>query len=348
MQLSTREFTKRAAIAVTLLFLPLIIWNLFNVILIATGAMLVAALLLLGSEPFVRWMRLPSTVALLLSGTIITGIAGGTGYLFGSELTANLRQVVEQAELGLEELQQALHGSELGQLFLAHIGNGSTSIVSLLTPVLNVSVDLLGAAVVIVFLGVYIAAQPSLYRNGIALLFPRPSRDKALETIDDVAKALRLWLLGQLIDMVIVGLLSALAAWLIGLPSPLGLGVIAGVTDFIPYFGPILGAIPATLVAATISSKAVLWTVVAYVVIQQAESHLVMPLVQRQMVFVPPGAMLLGIVAAGLLFGAGGLVFAAPLVVIGFVAVKKLYVREQLGEPTAIPGEQDTAEPTSR
>jgi predicted PurR-regulated permease PerM len=145
MQLSTREFTKRAAIAVTLLFLPLIIWNLFNVILIATGAMLVAALLLLGSEPFVRWMRLPSTVALLLSGTIITGIAGGTGYLFGSELTANLRQVVEQAELGLEELQQALHGSELGQLFLAHIGNGSTSIVSLLTPVLNVSVDLLGA-----------------------------------------------------------------------------------------------------------------------------------------------------------------------------------------------------------
>ncbi|MEZ5784898.1 MAG: AI-2E family transporter [Xanthobacteraceae bacterium] len=341
MQLSTSEFTKRAAIAVTLLFLPLAIWALFDLILIATGAALVAMLLSLGSEPFTYWMRLPRPAGLLLSGLFITGIIGGTAYLFGTQLTTDLRQVIEQAGAGIGHLEQALQGSDFGELLLEHVGSGSISVTSMVTPVLNVSMNLLYAAVVIIFLGVYIAVQPSLYRDGFAFLFPRSARENALETAGAIANALRLWLLGQFIDMVLIGLLSALAAWLIGLPSPLGLGVIAGVTAFIPYLGPIIGAIPALLVAATISFKAVLWTVAAYTLIQQAEGHLIMPLVQRSMVYVPPGVMLLGIVVASLLFGIGGMVFAAPLVVIGFVAVKKLYVREQLGEQTAIPGEKE-------
>src|ERR1700739_4955609 len=106
------------------------------------------------------------------------------------------------------------------------------------------------------------------------MLFPPRWRAEANETVDYLAGALRLWLLGQLIEMVIIGVLSAFSVWLIGLPSPIALGVIAGVAEFVPYLGPILAAIPALLVAVTVSLQAVLWTLLAYILIHQAEGHL--------------------------------------------------------------------------
>jgi len=83
------------------------------------------------------------------------------------------------------------------------------------------------------------------------LLFPPHLHAKTHETLDDIGRALRLWLLGQLIQMIIIGLLSAVAVWLIGLPSPLALGAIAMVAEFVPYLGPIAAAVPAVLVAIT-------------------------------------------------------------------------------------------------
>jgi predicted PurR-regulated permease PerM len=103
--------------------------------------------------------------------------------------------------------------------------------------------------------------------------------------------------------------------------------------------GPIIAAIPAILVAVTLTPSAIAWTVGAYVLIHQTEGHLVMPLIQRQMVYIPPAVMLFSIAAISSLFGLEGTVFAAPLTVALFVLVKKLYVRNSLGERTVLPGE---------
>lgn len=161
----------------------------------------------------------------------------------------------------------------------------------------------------------------------------------ANETIDHVAQGLRLWMLGQLIEMLIIGVLSGVAVWIIGLPSPLALGVIAGVAEFVPYLGPIVAAVPAILVAVTLNATAMVWTVIAYVVIHQVEGQLIMPMIQQRMVFIPPALMLLSIVSISSLLGLAGTIFAAPMTVIIFVLVNKLYVRDLLGEPTALPGE---------
>jgi predicted PurR-regulated permease PerM len=83
----------------------------------------------------------------------------------------------------------------------------------------------------------------------------------------------------------------------------------------------------------------VLWTLAAYILIHQVEGNLVLPLVQRHMVFIPPAVLLLGIVAISSLFGIIATLFAAPIAVVLFVLVKKLYVRAGLGEETRIPGE---------
>jgi len=205
----------------------------------------------------------------------------------------------------------------------------------------TVSTGFIEAVVVSVVAGLYIVAQPSIYRTGLVDLFPPRSHPHAREAIDAVANALRLWLLGQLIQMVAIGILSTIAVWLIGLPAPLALGLIAGVAEFIPYLGPILAAIPAGLVAVTKGTDALIWTIIAYILIHQAEGNLIGPIVQREMLYIPPAVILLGIISISFLFGAIAIVFAAPMVVMLFVLIKKLYVRETLGEKTSIPGETE-------
>ena len=91
--------------------------------------------------------------------------------------------------------------------------------------------------------------------------------------------------------------------------------------------------------ATTQGVHSVLWTAVAYLLIHQIEGNLVAPLVQRQLIFIPPAVMLLAIVTVLFVFGDFSVIFAGPIAVIIFVAVNKLYVRDSLGEETVLPGE---------
>jgi predicted PurR-regulated permease PerM len=332
------EFTKRASIFIGLALVPVLVWVLFDVILILVGGVLIAVLLALGAEPL-RRLRLPRSLALTLSGFLLISVFGGAAYLFGRGTISELQDVLRRAEQAQSSITTSLQQSQIGNAILAHVQGANVPITDWLSRFFSVSASFLLGCVVTIFIGIYLAAQPALYREGMSKLFPVEWRSRAIDTADSVADALRLWLLGQLIDMLIVGFLSGLAVWLIGLPSPIALGVIAGVADFIPYIGPILAAIPAILVAVTLSFAAVIWTVLAYFLIHQLEGQLIMPLIQQRMIFIPPALMLASIVALSVLFGFEAALFAAPITVVLFVLVKKLYVRETLGEPVQLPGE---------
>jgi predicted PurR-regulated permease PerM len=183
----------------------------------------------------------------------------------------------------------------------------------------------------------YLAAEPALYRAGLVRLFPPAQEEWANDLIVTVSLALRYWLLGQFVQMAIIGSLTTLAVWLIGLPSPLALGAIATLTEFVPYLGPILAAIPALLVAVTGGLDQVVWTLLVYILIHQVEGNLIMPQIQKRMVYIPPAVMLLGIAGMGVLAGMLGFVFAAPIVVAIFVIVQKAYVRDTLKEDIIFP-----------
>jgi predicted PurR-regulated permease PerM len=103
-----------------------------------------------------------------------------------------------------------------------------------------------------------------------------------------------------------------------------------------------LAAIPAILVAVTKGPELVAWTLAAYILIHQAEGNLIMPLIQRRMIYIPPALMLLGITGSGALAGLLGFLLAAPIVVAIFVTVQKAYVRDTLKEDVTLPGEKPT------
>jgi predicted PurR-regulated permease PerM len=175
------------------------------------------------------------------------------------------------------------------------------------------------------------------------MLFPMKVQPQIADTLDDAGAALRLWLGAQLIAMILVGVLIGTGLALVGVPSALGLGFVAGVLEFVPYLGPILSAVPALLLASTVSWELVAWTLGVFVVVQQVENNLIMPVLTGRAVDLPPAVGLLAVVGIGILFGPLGLLLAYPLAIVIDVAVRRLYVREALGEDVAVPGEKSAA-----
>ncbi len=123
------------------------------------------------------------------------------------------------------------------------------------------------------------------------------------------------------------------------LPAPLALGIFTGIAEFVPILGPIVGAVPALLLAVPQGWNMVLWTLALYVAIQQLEANVITPLVQQRMVAIPAGILMIAAIAFGIIFGLGGVIIASPLAIVTYVAVKKLYVADTLGQETSIPGE---------
>jgi predicted PurR-regulated permease PerM len=338
-ELSTGEFFRRVVIVAAVAAFAFVVWALTDVLLIAFGAVLVALMLQLIAEPIERWAPLSHNVALLIAGVVVLAVAVGTIWLFGSQIGAQLSEVLHRATVALNSLRDDLGKSAVGRIILAQAGKTQLSLTGWVERILTLSLETITAVILLVISAAYLTSQPRLYRAGLVLLFPPSLHAEVGGTLDNIGKALRLWLLGQFIQMAIIGVLTLFATWLIGLPGVMALGVIAAITEFVPYVGPILAAIPALLVAFTISPSIALWTLVAYLLIHQIEGNLVAPLIQRTMVSIPPALLLLVIASAGVLFGMLGILFAAPLTVVAFVAVKRLYVRNTLQETTEIPGD---------
>ncbi len=143
-------------------------------------------------------------------------------------------------------------------------------------------------------------------------LVPQAGRGLAEQALDDCAKALRLWLMGQLVSMVLVGVLVGTGLWLIGVPAPLTLGILAALLEFIPIVGPILSAIPAIVLALVIGPETALWTAALYLGVQQLEGNLIQPIVQQRAVDLPPALLLFALLAFGLLFGVRRALSRAP------------------------------------
>ena len=151
-------------------------------------------------------------------------------------------------------------------------------------------------------------------------------------------RALRLWLKGQAIAMVVVGLLTGIGLWALGMPSAFALGLLAGVLEFIPFAGPIIAAVPAILLALAVSPELALWVMLLYFAVQQFEGNLLTPLVQQYAVDLPGVVLLFSLIGFGTLFGTLGVILAAPLAVVTMVLVKRLYVIETLRHADAHSG----------
>lgn len=339
--LSHRQFIERLIIGLVILGLALLFWQLRGLLILLFGAVLVAVILRVIANPIGRRLHLPDWIALLIAVVLVFAILGIAFWMFGAEVIAQAGslsdaipkawQVLQArlAELGLEApLREWSEGMRTGGGVVSNLGGLAMSVGNGIADTLLVIVG-----------GIFMASDPHLYRRGIIKLVPEGARAHATTALEDSWKALRLWLFGRLVSMILVGILTGLGLWWIGIPASLTLGIVAALLEFIPFIGPILAAVPAVLLAVAFDPTLALWTAGLFLVIQQIEGNIIAPLVQQRAVTLPPALLLFSLVAAGLVFGIVGILFAEPLTVVLYVLVKRLYVREALDTPTPIPGE---------
>lgn len=343
--LSEAAFIRRTLIVIALVALALFLWLLRDVLLMIFGAVVVAAMFRALAGQFQR-LRVPPGLALALSVLTVFAVVGGAMALFGQQLlsqTEALSQTLPKAWASLQE-RIAASGLPLDPSQLQPSGMSSGLAASAGRFVMSLGGGLADALLIIVG-GIFIAASPRFYTTGLVKLMPEGRRGLTGEALADSGNALRLWLKAQLVAMVLIGLLTGIGLWIIGVPSALALGLIAGLLEFVPFVGPIIAAIPAILIALAIDPQTALWTVLLYVLIQNIEGYAVQPIIQSWAVEVPGAVLLFALLACGALFGPLGVIFAAPLTVVVYVLVKRLYVREALDTATPIPGEDqpDTA-----
>lgn len=341
--MSHRIFIERLVIALAMVVLALLLWRLRGLLVLVFGAVLVAVILSLIAHPIRERLRVPQGLALFAAVLIVIGLLVTCFWLFGAEVVQQSSALGQMIPEAWRLVESRLDDWGLGDPVrdaLESVTDGSGVVSNIGGIAMSVGAGLADALLIIVG-GIYLAAQPRLYRRGIVKLFPQRAHRLATQALDDSGEALRLWLFGQLVSMLLVGLLTGLGLWLIGVPSALTLGILAGLLEFIPYVGPIAAAVPAVLLALAVSPEMAIWTVGLYLVIQQIEGNVIQPLVQQRAVELPPALLLFSLVAGGTLFGIIGILFAAPLTVVIYTLVKRLYVREALGTPTKMPMDSD-------
>lgn len=150
--------------------------------------------------------------------------------------------------------------------------------------------------------------------------------------IRDVDKSLGGYIRGQLLVCLVIGVISATLFWVFGMKYPLLLGFIIAITNIIPYFGPIIGAVPAVIIAATLSVKMVIITLIIIVVLQFVEGNILSPLIVGKSLHMHPLIIMLSLLAGGEAGGIIGLIMAVPILAIlkiSLIHARKLLMNRQ-------------------
>jgi predicted PurR-regulated permease PerM len=175
-------------------------------------------------------------------------------------------------------------------------------------------------------LGFYFLKDDKFFINFVVRLIPQVLRKTVLTTLYDIHIMLSRFIRGQLLIGLTIGLLSTLGFWAIGLPYALVLGMITGIFELIPYFGPWLGALPALLVALLNEPSRILWTIIVIVLIQQLEGSIIAPKIMGYHVGLHPVFIIIALWLGGIFFGVLGMLLAVPAVLTVRVIVKKIFL----------------------
>jgi predicted PurR-regulated permease PerM len=327
------------AAAVAALVIVLFRWR--HVFLLAFGAMLTSLALRALADPIRQRTPLSASASLGVAVIGVVAVLGSLGWFVGAVVAHQVIQLEAALPAAWQAAEREIGAYSAGQWLLDRLHAASSAGVGLgpiagrIGHVTGLGVTAVGEFVVVLVAGVYFAAQPALYRRGLLKLAPPGARAQLTEAVDLCAVALRKWLIGVGVAMAAMGVLTGVGTAVLGLPAPIALGLVSGVAEFVPIVGAAVSAVPGLLLAATLGMKTLISTLVFYVAVHQFEGQVLIPLIQRKVVAVPPALTLFSVLGFGVLFGPTGVVFATPLAVVVLVLIQKLYLREEYGPPAA-------------
>jgi predicted PurR-regulated permease PerM len=325
---ATATFASRVLIVAAVVLLALLAWRLLDLFALVFGSIVAAVALRSMAALLERRANVPHQLSLVLAVLLIAGAIAAIVMAVGQPLG-------EQIELLRQRLPQAVNqfvvwlgshriGVSLLRLWQETRGDGVPW--ARLASYAGLTLGALGSFGLMLVMAIFLAAEPATYHRGLLSLMPKAMRPRLDDALQAAGNGLRGWLKGQALSMLYVGTTTTIGIALIGAPLALALGLVNGLLAFVPYIGAIFGGLLAVLVAFIDGPRTALYVALMMVTIQQVESHLVQPLVQKWAVSLPPVLGLVAAVVFGVLFGALGVLLATPLMVVTMVLVQRLYV----------------------
>ena len=280
--------------------------------------------------------RIPRPVGALLALLAGVGVFGLTIYLLIPPFVDQTTEFVDDVPgivTDLEEIYADLTGQnagEVGDQIQQFAERYTDEPDRLIGPITSIGLNVAGVAaalVLILITAYYMAVRPAPLVDGLVRLAPPASRAHVRRVVERLREAWIGWMEGVAIDMVLTLVLLWIALELIGLDFAIFFAVLSALLVVVPYFGAIAGAIPPTLFALTDSPGKALLVLGAYVLVQQIESNVTIPVVMAQRVRMHPAVIAIGVVVVGQLFGFIGLFVAVPILSLLVISVEEFWVK---------------------
>lgn len=331
--------------ALAVILLLLFAWRSSELILLFFIAVLLAVYLSALTDWFQRRLRLPRPLGIAAGVVLTVAVFWGVGMLLvppvtvqAGELLAVLPQRLMVWEAGLVRLAERyplVHdllgpvqegGSYFGRLF-GEIGSWFTDAV----PVVFSGLWFLVHAFSVLAMAIFLTANPTLYRAELLAIIPPRNRPLASDILAELSSTLRAWLGGQLVAMAVLGVFTWIGLWILQVPYALAFGVFTGLAVLVPFFGGLFSTIlPALYVLPSGGVLYALAVLALGVVVHLVEANVVAPKVFERQVRLPPVWTLLSVLIALKLLGPLGMIVAVPILAVGRVLVRRLYVERVL------------------
>jgi predicted PurR-regulated permease PerM len=295
-----------------------------NIILTLLTAIIIASAI----EPGAAWLekrKIPRTIAVLMIYVAVFLFFGG---LFAFFMPMLFKEVVNMLNVlpeyidtiiqsstskGFEGIAPLFSESTFGDILKSAGGIFSGATLSFVTVASSLFGGLLGLLMTVV-ISFYLAVQKNGVTNFLSIIVPNKHEEYAIDLWKRSQKKIGLWMQGQLLLAILVGVLTYLLLSILGIPNALVLALITAVFELIPVIGPILAAVPA-IAFAFVDGGATSAVLVAgvYVVIQQLENNLFHPLVVKKIVGIPSLVAIIALIVGAQLAGFLGIVIAVPM-----------------------------------
>jgi predicted PurR-regulated permease PerM len=338
-----RAFARKAWVATLIVAgvagAMLVMWFAYEVMLLFLAAVLIAIFFSTLADWIGQAVHIRRSVALGLTLLGLVTVIGLTGWLVGSQLSNQATQLTQDVPKAIANLDAHLRQYSWGNAVISRLQNPSGAI----TQTSNVlekaqaafAFSLKGVLYLLVVLigGFYLACQPDVYIDGFLKLVSNAKRQRARLLLDDITYQLRRWLFGQLISMTIMGVLTWLGLFLLGIPAAGVLGVLAGLMDLIPVAGTFISGVVACIIAFVKSPVYALYVACLFGALHLLELQVTVPQVQRHAARMPPALTIFATLLFYVLFGYLGALLAVPLLALALIATKSLYIENVIKHP---------------
>lgn len=313
-----------------------LVWKLTGVLLLLFSAVLLAAALSAMADGLRKVAPIPSQIAVLLAAFAMFAVLAGVIALFGWRILAQYEEIAGKVWESIHALMTYTRAQPWGAALLqqatgARISDATDTLAPLLGSVVSGAVRYLTYAAIVIVCGIFLALHPARYRDGALVLVPQSHRKEVSDFLTRSSVILKRWLVSRLIVMIALGMLVSIGLTILRISGAITLGLTGGLLTFIPFFGALLAAVPAVLVAFTVSPLKALLTGLMFWAAHFIEGTFITPLVQDESVDLPPVLTIFSTLAFTVMFGPSGVLLASPLVLIIITAIKVFYLEGHLG-----------------